>query len=124
MSSPFRIEYFPDAQNDLEEIVTYIVKDNKDAAIHILEEFEKSILLLKQNPQIGIAPKFEKLKKLGLRLLNVKEYFVYYVIKSNRIEIRKIIYGWNNWSPKNKQGVLISHKDMMKRLRKIIDFSK
>ena len=93
MSPPFRIRYLPTAENDLDDIFDYIMRDNPSAAVSLLEKFDHSISQLAINPKIGVVPKDDRLKKLGYRMLIVGKYLVFYVIKANTVQIRRIIHG-------------------------------
>jgi toxin ParE1/3/4 len=127
MPPPFKIEYLPTAQKDLEEIFNYIANDNREAAIQILDEYDAFVLQLEQNPLLGLVPKNAKLERLGYRQLNVKNYFVYYVVGENRVEIRRIIHGWNPWEKSGtfERSIIgqVLHKDMMERLKNKINAS-
>ncbi len=98
MSKPHRIRYLSTAQKDLIDIFEYINKDNPTAAISQLERFDKSISQLALNPSIGVIPNDERLKKLGYRMLIVGKYFVFYVVKGETVQIRRVIHGARRYS--------------------------
>ncbi|TFG20950.1 MAG: type II toxin-antitoxin system RelE/ParE family toxin [Promethearchaeota archaeon] len=93
MNKEFIIEYLPIAQQDLEEIFIYIKKDNIDAAANLIDEIDQKISQLTQFPYLGTIPKDDRLEKLGYRLLIIKQYLVFYVVKESVIEIRRILHG-------------------------------
>lgn len=93
MNGALAIRYLSTAEKDLTEIFEYIMKDNPSAAKGLLEEFDESISRLSSAPDLGIIPKDERLKKLGYRILIIRKYLVFYVIKSDFIQIRRIIHG-------------------------------
>lgn len=93
MNKNLKIEYLPIARQDLEEILAYIMKDNKDVALGLLDEIDQKISKLAQFPYIGAVPKDERLEKLGYRMLVIRQYLVFYVNKDNIIEIRSILHG-------------------------------
>ena len=93
MSQPCEIRYLSTAERDLIDIFQYIRKDNPAAAISQLEKFDKSISQLASNPLIGVIPKDERLKKLGYRMLIVDKYLVFYIVKTEYVQIRRIIHG-------------------------------
>lgn len=123
MTTLIKIEYLSIAQKDLSEIFNYIAKENWDAANSVLDELDKYIVELKQSPLLGVVPKNARLEKLGWRLLNVKGYFIFYVVVDNVVEIHRIIHGWQSWGkPGNKLQKVskegrISHKDMIELLK-------
>ena len=98
MSGPFEIRYLPTAENDLDEIFDYIMMDDPSAAVSTLENFNRSISQLAFNSKLGVAPKDDRLKKLGYRMLIVGKYLVFYVVKTNTVQIRRIIHGARQYS--------------------------
>ena len=93
MINPFKIRYLSTAENDLDDILTYILKDKPSAADSLLENFDSSISQLAFNPELGVVPKAERLKKLGYRILVVRKYLVFYVVKGKTVQIRRVIHG-------------------------------
>ena len=93
MSKPCEIRYLNTAENDLLDIFEYIKKDNATAAISQLEKFDKSISRLATNQFLGVIPKDERLKKLGYRMLIIDKYLIFYVVKTEIVQVRRIIHG-------------------------------
>ncbi len=93
MSRLYNIRYLPTAEQDLDDIFDYILQDNPSAARGLLDRFDHSISQLTSNPEIGVIPKDDRLKKLGYRMLIIDKYLIFYVIKSHTIQIRRIIHG-------------------------------
>jgi len=93
VNGSLEIRYLSTAKRDLEDIFDYIVKDRPAAAKSLLEKFDRSVSHLSSNPDIGVIPKDERLKKLGYRILIVQKYLVFYVVKPEVIQIRRIIHG-------------------------------
>ena len=93
MSRPFKIRYLSTAENDLDDIFDYIMRDNPSAAVSLLEKFDHSISQLAINPEIGVVPKDDRLKMLGYRMLIVGKYLVFYIVKANTVQIRRITHG-------------------------------
>ena len=93
MSKPRKIRYLSAAQQDLIDIFEYINRDNPTAAISQLEKVDNSISQLASNPFLGVIPNDKRLTKLGYRMLIVGKYLVFYVVKSETVQIRRIIHG-------------------------------
>jgi len=93
MSGKYTIRYLSTAQKDLDEIFDYILRDNPSAALSLLEKFDHSISQLAFNPELGVIPKDDRLKNLGYRMLIIEKYLVFYVVKPQTIQIRRIIHG-------------------------------
>jgi len=87
------IRYLSTAERDLTEILEYIMKDNPSAAEALLDEFDHSISRLSSNPDLGVVPKDVRLKNLGYRILIIRKYLVFYVVKTGFVQIRRIIHG-------------------------------
>lgn len=93
MTKPFEIRYLPTAVRDLEEIFDYIARDKPGAAVSLLEQFDRTISQLTEQPKLGVVPKDDRLKRLGYRMLIIESYLVFYVIKSESVQVRRIIHG-------------------------------
>jgi toxin ParE1/3/4 len=93
MSGRYEIRYLPTAEADLEEIFDYIVRDNPSAAASMLEKFDDAISQLADNAHLGVAPRDDRLRRLGYRMLIIGDYLVFYVVKSKTVQIRRIIHG-------------------------------
>jgi addiction module RelE/StbE family toxin len=98
VSPVFTIRYLSTAQRDLVEILEYIKKDRPGAASGLMDKFDKSIAHLATNPELGIIPKDERLKRLGYRVLVVDKYLVFYVLKPKTVQIRRVIHGARRYS--------------------------
>ncbi len=98
MSKSYLIRYLSPAQKDLIAIFKYIRKDNPTTATAHLEKFDKAISQLALNPLIGVIPNDERLKKLGYRMLIVGKYLVFYVVKGQTVQIRRVIHGARQYS--------------------------
>jgi len=98
MSDPFEIRYLSTAQKDLEEIFDYIKRDNPSAALSLIERVDQAISQLALNPELGVVPKDDRLKKLGYRMLIMDNYLVFYVVKAKAVQIRRIVHGSRQYS--------------------------
>jgi addiction module RelE/StbE family toxin len=99
LSDPgFKIRYLSAAENDLDDIFDYITKDNPSAAVSLLKKFDDAISQLALNPELGVVPKDDRLKKLGYRILIIGKYLVFYVKKADTVQIRRIIHGARQYS--------------------------
>jgi len=93
MSGSLKILYLRTAERDLVDIFTYIMNDNPTAAASLLEEIDRSISHLPRNPDLGVLPKDDRLRKLGYRILIIRKYLVFYVVKKDAIQIRRVLHG-------------------------------
>lgn len=90
----YKIRYLPLARKDLTEIITYISDHLKSpkAAMDLLNSFDESISKLEQFPYM--CKVYQPIKELEseYRLLPVKNYAVFYVVKENVAEVHRIVY--------------------------------
>jgi toxin ParE1/3/4 len=89
----FDIIYLPIAEQDLIEIVEYIMSDNPDAAFSMLSKLDEAISILELFPLSGSTPNDIRLQSLNYRILAVENYLVFYVPFTNYVEIRRILHG-------------------------------
>lgn len=97
MEKRFDIYYLPVAVRDIEEIIQYIMIDSPSAALEVIDIINKSISNLQYFPKSGIVPKDVNLEKSGYRMLLIGNYIVFYVIRSEIVEIRRILHGKRNY---------------------------
>lgn len=93
MEKKYKIDYLPVAEQDLTEIIEYIMSDNPDAALSMLNKFDEAISILEIFPLSGSAPNDVRLQSLNYRILVVENYLVFYVPFTNSVEIRRILHG-------------------------------
>ena len=98
MSQKYKIRYLPAAVRDLATILEYIKKDNPDAALRLINEIDETILKLEDFPYMGVVPKDIRLKSLNYRMLIIENYLVFYIIKNDIVEIRRILHGKRKYS--------------------------
>jgi addiction module RelE/StbE family toxin len=89
----YEIHYLSVAEQDITEIIEYISADNPDAADRLIDKIDGYVSRLKDLPELGTIPKDDRLRKLGYRTLLIDNYLVFYVIRDEEIEIRRILYG-------------------------------
>src|SRR5690554_4467562 len=96
MSKKYRIQYLPVAQQDLIDILKYISKDNPSAALKLIEKIDEMISKLEDFPLMGVTPKNLRLKALNYKMLIADNYLVFYVLKVDVVETRRIIHSKRN----------------------------
>lgn len=93
MEKKLEIIYLPIAEQDIMEIVEYIMSDNPDAAFSMLRKLDEAIPTLEFFPLSGSTPNDIRLHSLNYRILAVENYLVFYVTFTNFVEIRRILHG-------------------------------
>ncbi len=93
MEKKYNIEYLPIAEQDLIDIIQYILIDNPDAALSLASRINSAISVLELFPHTGTVPMDIRLKSLNYRMLIVDNYIVFYVFNDEFVEIRRILHG-------------------------------
>lgn len=90
----YKLKYLPLALNDLRHIADYIADTLKapKAAMDLLDALDESISRLEQFPYS--CKVYQPIKELEneYRLLPVKNYAVFYVVKELVVEIHRVVY--------------------------------
>lgn len=90
----YEIRYLPLARKDLTDIASYIADHLKapKAAMDLLNALEESISRLGHFPYSCRVYQPIKALEAEYRLLPVKNYAVFYVVKEQAVEIHRIVY--------------------------------
>ncbi len=76
------------ADSLIKEIVLYVASHfDNDTALEKLNELEKSIMKLGDNPYIGEEPRYLALKRQGYRILILKKDLVFYKIDEEKKQV-------------------------------------
>lgn len=84
-----QVVWSPTSKRKIDEIVDYISKDDVDAALSLVEEFEDRVEHLKEHPRSGqMVPALndEKVRQLVVK----SNYLIIYEIKQDHIDILTI----------------------------------
>lgn len=96
MAGKYKLRYLPIAQDDLISIFDYIAKDSPDRALAFVEKLDEKIGMLEQQPLLGRVPRHQKLKEYGYRVLIIKSYLAFYVVRNKVVEVHRVIHGSRN----------------------------
>ncbi|MCT2536707.1 type II toxin-antitoxin system RelE/ParE family toxin [Aquibacillus koreensis] len=91
----YELQYLPLALKDLRGITDYITDTVRDpeAAMDFLNALNDSISMLQQFPySYRIYQSIQPLES-EYRLLPVKNYVVFYIVKEEVVEIHRVVYG-------------------------------
>lgn len=89
-----RIKWTKGAQNNLNQIESYIAKDNPKAAVDIVIKVIQTVGMLSDNPAIGRAGRIFDTREL---IISGTPFIVTYRIKSEKIEILRVLHGSMKW---------------------------
>ena len=81
------------AEEDLNEIVSYVAADRPSAAEELADRIEKTLQLLSRNPGLGRVPTEQQLVRLGYRYLVIENYLVFYTLEGTTIYVHRILHG-------------------------------
>jgi len=98
MVKNYKIEYLPSFYNDLEKIVEYIAYELKNvyAANNLVDKIELEINRRALNPESYEIYKSAKKRKDIYYRIYVKNYTIFYIVKENTMEVRRILYSKRN----------------------------
>lgn len=90
-----KIKYTPIAFDDMDEIFSYIAKDNVTTAEGLLEQISSGISMLSEFPNMGSVLSDEEynLVNNGYRFIVIHPYLVFYRIIDHNIIIHRILHG-------------------------------
>ncbi|PCJ84853.1 MAG: plasmid stabilization system protein [Thiotrichaceae bacterium] len=83
------LKFTPRAAHDLKRLRTFIAKHNPTAAKRISKNLKESILLLLDNPELGV----ESDELPGVRDYFPRSYFVRYIVKNDVVIILRVWHG-------------------------------
>ncbi len=76
------------ADSQIRSIILYIAeKFGKEIALQKLDDLEKGILALADNPELGTEPRYPVLKRQGYKVLILGKNLVFYKVNETRKEI-------------------------------------
>ena len=93
----FNIRFLSIAEEDFNEIISFIAADNLKAAENLADKIEKKLELLSNNPFLGKSPSDSDLKLLGYRYLIIENYLIFYTIEKRTILIHRILHSARNY---------------------------
>lgn len=90
----YKLKYFPLAQKDLRGITSYIADILKapEAAMDLVDALDNSIYRLQQFPYSCKVYQLTQPLEAEYRMLNVKDYLVFYVVREHEVEVHRIIH--------------------------------
>ena len=82
------------AEQDIDEIVTYIAQENTDAAITLLDAMYQAMGMLAENPELGYKREFVKHK--SVRFWPFKWHYLIVYKDCPPIEIIRVLSGYRD----------------------------
>ena len=96
---PYRYEFSPLAELDLNDIFDYISLElfSPQAADRLIDNIQKAVEQVCVFPFSRPFVSNKVLRKKGYRLLVVQNFNLFYIVKGQTIIIRRILYGRRNY---------------------------
>lgn len=97
MAKKYEVIITPSAQKDLTEIKSYFTNVLKTSLNSIFEKFLEQVKILKVHPFTYKVHQDPLLKLVGYRIIPIDNYLMFYVIKSNIVQIHRVLYAKRNY---------------------------
>lgn len=81
------------AEQDLQELISYLAAENPDAAATALDRIETQLQALQGHPFLGRTPNDPRLARLGYRVLVIHNYLAFYKVKGKTVLIHRVLHG-------------------------------
>ena len=94
----YNVKIYPSAEQDLRSIIDYLNTLSPSTALRYYDLLIEEIESLSQMPHRCPRPKDLALAAKGYRILRVKNYLVFYVVSSDTVQVRRILYGRRDYS--------------------------
>ena len=100
MEKKYEIKYLPLFYKDLDQITDYIMYklNNEIAANNFVNELEKEINKRANNPVSYEKYISIRKRKYTYYKIYIKNYIVFYTVKDNIMEVRRILYSKRNFN--------------------------
>ena len=93
----YNVQFLQEALDDLEEIILYISKDSRTAALRMHDKIIEKATDLSVFPKRGRLVPDKKMAAAGYRMLGVKPYIAFYRLISRDIFIYRVLHGSSNY---------------------------
>ena len=93
----YDIRYLPIAEDDLNEIVDYLLEHSIVAANKFIDELEGLEERLSKFPESAAPVRIGKLRNRGYRMAIIGDYLLFYTLRNERVYIMRIIHGKRNY---------------------------
>lgn len=93
----YKIRIYSHAKMDLKDIVNYLNTLSPQAALRYYDKIVEKVSSLAEMPERCPFARDIALKAKGYRYLIVENYLVFFVIKDDIVQIRRIVYGKRNY---------------------------
>lgn len=89
----YKLLIFPSAKRDLQEIIDYLNEQSSNDDFKLYDDISDQVASFGELPFRCPLIKNSTLRLKGYRVLAVHSYLVFYVVKIDVVQIRRILYG-------------------------------
>jgi len=93
----YNVRFLQEALDDLKEIISYIAKDSRAAALNMHDKIIEKANGLSVFPKRGRLVPDKKMNTAGYRMLGIKPYIAFYRVIENDVFIYRILHGATNY---------------------------
>nr|AGS54109.1 addiction module toxin, RelE/StbE family [uncultured bacterium contig00021] len=95
----YRLKFSKLYKSDVDSSYNYIKNklEAPMAADNLIMEILEKLNKIKTNPNIRPLVQDKYLASLGYRLINVKNYIIFYIIDDNIVKVVRFLYNKRNW---------------------------
>jgi len=91
------IRYLPIAEDDLNEIVGYLLEHSVNAANTFIDELEGLEERLSMFPESAVRIHDKRLRSKGYRVTVIGDYLLFYTLHNESVYVMRIIHGRKNY---------------------------
>lgn len=91
------VRLLPAAYSDIDEIFDYILIENPQAAVGMLDSIMHSLRRLENYPNSGAPLLDHSLRKFNFRMVTVGPYIAFYRFLDNKVLVYRILHGARNY---------------------------
>ena len=93
----YDVRFLQEALDDLEEIVLYIARDSRQAALRMHDKIIEKANELSAFPKRGRLVPDKKMAEAGYRVLGIKPYIAFYRVIERNVFIYRVLHGATNY---------------------------
>lgn len=93
----YDMRYLPAAEEDLVEIVDYLLEHSINAAHRFIDELDALEESLSAFPEQRPLSKYKRLRSKGYRMAIIGDYLLFYTLRHECVYIMRIVHGKRNY---------------------------
>jgi toxin ParE1/3/4 len=93
VSGRHQVRLLPVAEEDLDEIASYVALDDIQAAMKLADRIEADLERLSSFPKLGRIPRDSDLRESGYRYLIIGDYLAFYTMEGRTVIVHRILTG-------------------------------